>query len=159
MAAFKASLESLGHTAVTTYIQSGNAVFDSTERKPDAIARQIEAALASDFGAAIDVVVRSARDLTSAIDANPFVGRVADVTKLHVLFLDRAPDAGRLRALDAARFAPDEFAAGSREVYLHLPNGVGRSKLAIALGPKLAPAVVTLRNWNTVTKLAELATR
>ena len=158
MSALRASLEGIGYRDVSTYIQSGNVVFKSTERKADVVAARVEAAIAADFGAAVEVVIRSGRELTAVIDANPYVGRVPDVTKLHVLFLDRKPDGAALKALDQKRFAPDEFSAGAREVYLHCPDGVGRSKLVVAIGPKLAPAVATMRNWNTVTKLAEMAT-
>jgi uncharacterized protein (DUF1697 family) len=159
MPLLRSSLEGLGYTDVVTYIQSGNAVFDSSERKVAAVAAAVESALERALGTSVEVVIRSARELTKAIAANPYVGRVADNSKLHVLFLDRKPDAAHLRTIDVAKYAPDEFEAGTQEIYLHLPNGVGRSKLAIAIGPKLAPAVATLRNWNTVTKLAELAAR
>ena len=43
-----------------------------------------------------------------------------------------------------------------REVYLYLPDGIGRSKLAQALGKGGAAADGTTRNWRTVTKLVEL---
>ena len=107
----------------------------------------------------IDVVIRSARELAATIAANPYADRMKDQTSLHVAFLNDAPDRIRLGALDAARFDPDEFTIGKREVYLHCPNGVGRSKLPSALAAKLAPAPATMRNWNTVAKLAELASR
>jgi uncharacterized protein (DUF1697 family) len=158
MPVLRASLEGLDCTDVVTYIQSGNAVFDSTD-KPAVLAKRIEEALEVELGSSVDVVLRSARELDKAIAANPYVGRGADRTKLHVLFLDRKPDLARLRTIDLAKFAPEQFEAGEREIYLHLPNGVGRSKLSLALGPKLTPAVATMRNWNTVTKLAELAAR
>lgn len=158
MPALRASLERAGFHDVVTYIQSGNVVLASTDRKSDVVARRVEAAIAADLGAEIDVVARSAKELSMVIDANPFARRGADLSKVHVLFLDRAPDAAAVNALADPRFAPDECIAGSREVYLHCPDGVGRSKLAVAIGPKLAPAVATMRNWNTVTKLAAMAT-
>ena len=152
-------LESMGHSAVSTYIQSGNVVFDSTERKSSALGTQIEGAIARSFGLKIDVVVRSARELHTAMAANPFLDSSSGNTALHVVFLSDAPDAARLATIDRTRFAPEEFAIGRREVYLHLPDGIGRSKLTAALGPKLAPSIATVRNWNTVTKLAEMAKR
>jgi uncharacterized protein (DUF1697 family) len=158
MPAFRATLEGLGFRDVVTYIQSGNAVFDCKERSPTRLTNLIETALESQFGTRIGVVVRSASEFTEAVAANPYLGR-AENSALHVPFLDRKPDATRLRTIDAAKYAPEEFAPGAHEVYLHLPNGVGRSKLALAIGPKLAPAVATMRNWNTATKLVELATR
>jgi uncharacterized protein (DUF1697 family) len=159
MTKLRSVLESSGYTDVTTYIQSGNIVFDGKERTAAAVLPKIEAAIALEFGLTIDVVMRTAKELTAAIEANPFLRRASDRTKLHVAFLNQAPDRARLETLDAARFAPDEFAVGAREVYLHCPDGLGRSKLAAALGTKLGPGPATVRNWNTVTKLAALAAR
>ena len=159
MSKLRALLESLGYTGVTTYIQSGNIVFDAKERASTPLVAKIEAAIAVDFGLTIDVVVRSARELTTVIESNPFLLRVPDRSKLHVAFLNHAPDRGRVDTLDPSRFVPDEFAVGAREVYLHCPDGLGRSKLPAALVAKLAPLPATVRNWNTVTKLVELAAR
>jgi uncharacterized protein (DUF1697 family) len=159
MPALRTLLESCGYTDVTTYIQSGNVVFDSASTKRPALIGQIEAAINREFGLRIDVVIRSARELAAAIDANPYGDRVRDLKTLHVAFLNDAPNRARLATIDAARFAPDEFTIGRREVYVHCPNGVGVSKLPTALAAKLAPAPATMRNWNTVTKLAELAAR
>ena len=159
MPALRTLFESSGYTDVTTYIQSGNVVFDSASTKRPALVGQIEAAIKREFGLRIDVVIRSARELAAAIDANPYGDRVRDHKTLHVAFLNDPPDRARLATIDAARFAPDEFAIGRREVYVHCPNGVGGSKLPTALAARLAPSPATMRNWNTVTKLAELAAR
>jgi uncharacterized protein (DUF1697 family) len=157
MPALRASLERAGFDDVVTYIQSGNVVLKAAERSSDVVGRRVEAAITELIGARIEVIVRSGKELAAVVKANPYVGRVPDVTKLHVLFLDRKPNSAALDVLAQKPFAPDEFAAGAREIYLHCPDGVGRSKLVIAIGPKLAPAVATMRNWNTVTKLAEMA--
>ena len=59
-------------------------------------------------------------------------------------------------ALDSTRWAPEEFTLVGREVYLHLPSGMGRS----AMVPRLALVKdATLRNWNTVVALTELLRR
>ena len=158
MSTLRASLEAAGFADVVTYIQSGNVVVKASERSSTAVARRVEAAIEAEFGLEVEALVRSGKELVKVIDSNPFVGRVPDVTKLHVLFLDRKPDVVALETLAQKPFAPDEFVAGASEVYLHCPDGVGRSKLVIAMGPKLTPAVATMRNWNTVTKLAQMAT-
>ncbi len=56
-----------------------------------------------------------------------------------------------------ARFSPEDVVVDGSDVYLHLPNGMGRSKLPDYLGRQLA-VPITFRNWNTVTKLVELVT-
>ena len=58
--------------------------------------------------------------------------------------------------LDLERFLPEAVVIDGADLYLHLPNGMGRAKLPVSLGRQLA-VPVTFRNWNTVAKLAELA--
>ena len=159
MAELRALFESFGYANVASYIQSGNIIFDTSSSKSAALASVVEESLTEALGQPIDVVIRSARELRSVLESNPFVGRVPDPKKLHVVFLNHEPDRSRLDTVDAARFVPDEFAVGAREVYLHCPDGLGRSKLPPAIGTKLAPLTATVRNWNTVTKLAELTGR
>lgn len=143
--------ESIGYGDVRTFIQSGNVIFTAPKR-PDPAA--FEAALAKRFGMEVDVIVRSARDLAAALDRNPF--SAADRSKLHVGFMAAKPAATNVRSIDTAPFAPDELAVVGTEVYFHLPNGLGRAKLpGYALRRLKVPT--TIRNWNTVTKLAELA--
>jgi len=158
MPELRALLESMGYSKVASYIQSGNIVFDSPARTSGALVAPIEAAIAQTFRVRIAVIVRSARELNAAIDANPFRG-VAPDQSVHIAFLDKPPDPARVATIDANRFLPDEFAIVGRDAYLHLPNGVGTSKLPAALLVKMAPSVATIRNWNTVSKLAEMVTR
>jgi uncharacterized protein (DUF1697 family) len=61
--------------------------------------------------------------------------------------------------LGAVARGADVFRLGWQEVYLHCPNGYGRSKLANPLIEKRLETTATTRNWNTVNKLLELATR
>ncbi len=66
-------------------------------------------------------------------------------------------DTSALDALDQGAFAPDRFQLAGRELYLWCPNGIGRSKLADAVGRARLGVTATARNWNTVTKLLALA--
>ena len=77
--------------------------------------------------------------------------------RLHVTFLAEKPDVARVRELDPERAEPDEFKVVGQEIYLHCPNGYGRSKLTNAYFEKKLGVAATTRNWKTVTKLAELA--
>ena len=151
MGELRSLLESLGHTDVSTYIQSGNVVFTAAAPVEPAV---LEAAIADRFGLAIDVVVRTAAELRQVVAANPFPD--ADLSTLHVGFMVREPTPGALGALDHERFRPDEFAFHRCEVYLHLPDGMGRAKLPGYLDRQLK-IPWTARNWNTILKLLELA--
>src|SRR5262249_12297837 len=151
MADLRELVESLGFGEGRTFIQSGNVIFTASKRPDPAV---LEAALATRFGMEVDVIVRSARDVAAALDRNPFPG--ADPSKLHVGFMAAKPAAANVSSIDAAPFAPDELSVVGTEGYFHLPNGLGRAKLPVyALRRLKVPT--TIRNWNTVTKLAELA--
>jgi uncharacterized protein (DUF1697 family) len=99
------------------------------------------------------VIVRTGKELAGVIAANPFREHESEPAKLHVAFLSAQPSRAAVEALDAARFAPDEFRLGDRALYLWFPGGAGRSKLTM---PALArmEVEVTMRNWNTVLALA-----
>lgn len=149
MTALAELFESLGHTEVRTYIQSGNVVF-SSKAKPNPAT--LEKAIARSFSLKVPVVVRSAVDLKKAIAANPF----DDVERVHVAFLATRPPASALRSLDPDPFEPERFLIKGTEIYLYLPNGMARTKLPAYLDRRLKLGA-TIRNWKTTTKLAELA--
>jgi uncharacterized protein (DUF1697 family) len=155
----RALFADLGAEDVATYVQSGNVVFrsadspDSPGKLTDAIEKQIHRDLSLD----VTVLVRTQRQLAKLVAANPFADDVSDPTKLHVTFLADKPDPARVRMLDPTLAEPDEFSVIGQEVYLHCPNGYGRSKLSNAYFEKLLDVRATTRNWRTVTKLAELA--
>ena len=152
MKQLRALFEDLGYTDVVTYIQSGNVVFDAA-RAPASPAA-IEKGMAEAFGFDVAVVLRTPKELADAIARCPY----ADPAKVHVLFLNQAPAKRAFATIDAGTFAPDAFALGRKEVYLHLPGGVGRSKLPAAI-VRQAPPEATLRNWRTVTTLLDLSRR
>ncbi|GAA1767551.1 DUF1697 domain-containing protein [Streptomonospora arabica] len=154
MADLRALLGGLGYTDTATLLQSGNAVFSADGADPRAIGAAIEGALADELGLAVAVVVRSAADLQRVVGAVPCA--VRDPAKCAVAFLDSPVDRERLAALDSAAYAPEELVPGEREVYLYFPDGLGRAKLTPLLDRYL-PAPVTVRNWNTTTRLLELA--
>ncbi|MDX2671685.1 DUF1697 domain-containing protein [Streptomyces sp. JUS-F4] len=152
-------LTELGHTGVATYLQSGNAVFRSgSDDDEDALAVGLEQALRRRFGFAVDCLVRDAGYLAAVADACPFPAAELEGRQLHVTYFDRPVDAGRFADLAAAEFLPEEFRLGDRCLYLYAPDGLGRSKLAVALGrPRHVKGLTaTSRNWNTVVKLVEM---
>lgn len=142
----------LGHGNVTTYIQSGNVLFDAVGRAAG-IAAGIEARIAAELGLSVTVILRSATDLERVAAANPFVGQVPDESKLHVTFLARRPTATVERPAGVA----DEMVVAGREVYLHCPGGYGRTKLDNAFFERRLGVPATTRTWRTVGKLQALS--
>lgn len=156
MAALRGVYEGSGARKVTTYIQSGNVVFESPETDESALASRLEQAIAAEFGFPVSVLARSLDAWRRVARRHPLAAG-ADPAHLHVAFLAEAPGPQAVRALGAVDAGADRFKVQGREIYLHCPNGYARTKLNNpALERKLDMAVTT-RNWKTVGKLLELA--
>lgn len=147
MKELKAMGQEAGFEAVSTYIASGNLIF-RTDDSQERIRLLLEARLADFFGKPMDVLIRSARELSELVEKNPFADQPGN--RVVVLFLDQEPPAGLEPSVPGQ--AGERFVPGDRELFIHYPEGQGRSKLAFkGLG------VATARNMNTVAKLAALA--
>jgi uncharacterized protein (DUF1697 family) len=156
MAGLRSLFSDLGYADVATYVQSGNVVFRAPAGSADQVAAEIQRGIAEEFGLTVAVLLRTPAELGKITRANPFLGDESDPKKLHVIFLDTQPAAAAKRELDPERSPGDRFDLRGREIYLHLPNGFGRSKLTIDYFERRLGATATGRNWTTVTKLAEL---
>jgi uncharacterized protein (DUF1697 family) len=157
MERLRALLAELGFGDPRTYLQSGNAVF--TAAGPAAkLARLIEAKLAGETRLPVSVFIRTPAQLKRVIDTNPFLKEPGiDAKKLHVTFLAaRSPRPG-LAALGAVKSGADRWQAAGAEIYLHCPDGYGRTKLNNTTIEKLLATRATTRNWNTVVALYEMS--
>ncbi|EJZ20670.1 DUF1697 domain-containing protein [Rhizobium sp. Pop5] len=147
MAELKAICEDIGFSDVKTYIQSGNVLFRSHESEK-AVEEKLDEALGKKMSKRPGVMVRSRKELEGIAADAPFPE--AKPNFLLVYFLpEKAPDDALEKMV-----APDgeEAKLAAREIYVHYPNGSGRSKLKL---PALKPG--TSRNLNTVRKLTEMA--
>ncbi len=144
-----------GCTEAETYIQSGNVICRVNSTLARKVPARVAVCISERFGYRIPVVMRSARELRDVVPGNPFLAAGADAGTLHVAFLADVPKPASIAALDAGRCAPDEFAVRRREIYLRLPNGVGRSKLTNAYFDAKLATISTVRNWRTVLTLIE----
>jgi uncharacterized protein (DUF1697 family) len=151
MAELRELFESIGYANVRTFIQSGNVIFDSPRAPSHDV---LEAAIESHFTLRISVAVRSSLELRKVLASNPFAG--VDTSKLYVGFLTGAPSKDLVAQLDHERFAEEEFRVLGSEYFVLLPHGAARTKLPEYLNRQLK-VPVTMRNWNTVNKLVELA--
>ncbi|MCU1449459.1 MAG: hypothetical protein JWP02_1629 [Acidimicrobiales bacterium] len=158
MPALRDLFEALGFDDVSTYVQSGNVVFTAGPKKDTSkLAADIGRRIKKDFGLDVTVVVRTASELKKVLGDNPFLAGGKDPTTLHVTFLTETPATAKAKALTAEEWPPDSVKIKRSEVYLHCPNGYGRTKLQNAFLEKRLGTRGTTRNWKTVTKLAELA--
>jgi uncharacterized protein (DUF1697 family) len=157
MEALRGLCESLGLRDVQTYVQSGNLVFRSKESDPSRVSKKIADGIERTFGFRPEVMTRTTAEFKSAITRNPFPKRSGmEPNKFLVTFLaaDPGPEA-RVRALQI-KTDPEELGIDGRELYVYYPNGMGKSKLP-ALIDRALKTPGTGRNWNTVTKLLEMA--
>ncbi|MES1257444.1 MAG: DUF1697 domain-containing protein [Acidobacteriota bacterium] len=145
-----------GCVDVKNYIQSGNVIFRAEPNLLPTLSATIGARIADRFGFHAPVVLRSHEDLAATIRDNPFIRRGESEEFLHVMFLADKPAPEHRNNLDADRSRPDEFSVRGREIYLYLPNGVGKTKLNNAWFDSKLKTVGTGRNWRTVLKLFEL---
>jgi uncharacterized protein (DUF1697 family) len=152
MAPLRELLEQLGLTSVSTYIASGNVLFETGIRSRAKLAAQLERAIAERFGVPAAVMLRTPPELRALLDGHPF-GR--DTSRTYVAFLATPPASEAVAALRRIDAGKERFEVAGADVYLHFPDGYGRVRLTGAmLERQLGKA--TVRNWRTVARLAEL---
>lgn len=163
MADLRQLASSLGFADVTTYIQTGNVIFTASEPDSAALAATLQAAIAESLHVRAPVIVLARAELAEVVSGNPYQAE-PNPRFVHAVFLPADPGPRTLAGVqEAARQAaeqgsPDAAVLLGRTLYLHTPNGFGRSLLATALLSKRSSPVAagTARNWATVTKLLAL---
>jgi uncharacterized protein (DUF1697 family) len=161
MADLRIAVSSLGYPAVSTYIQSGNVLFSTTETDTTLLEAAIAGVIASTFGIKVGIVVVTREQLAAVLSRIPYPDE-PNPRYVHVMFLGAEPDEALLARLDAASQAVaakgsrDTVTARGRTLYLHTPDGYGTSELATTVQRVTAPVNGTARNLATATKLLEL---
>ena len=155
MPRLKELLTDRGHGNVRTHLRSGNVVLDSTLGEAELVA-DLEQAIEKEFGFAVPVVVRTGAEIAAVIAGDPFATVATDPARYLVTFLPSRP-----RRTASTRCRPveggGEYLVAGRELYLWLPDGIANTPLAAWKWDRLLGVAGTGRNWNTVTKLGELA--
>ena len=160
---------SLGHTGVTTYIQSGNVLFSTADTDTAKLAAALESAISERFGIWSSVVVLSRDQLTEVLAGNPYPDE-PNPRLVHVVFLNAEPPGDLLDRIAAAGSAVaakggrDTVQAAGHALFLHTPDSFGTSELAqVVFRIISAPAknkqpglAATARNWATATKLLSM---
>jgi uncharacterized protein (DUF1697 family) len=159
MADLKTLIETLEFKEIFTYIQSGNVVFKSDGKLPDmGLAKKIEAAIEKKYGFRVPVIIRNLEELNKVISNNPFLKeKNISIEKLHVTFLSQAPKENNINNIENIDFSPDRFFIKAKEVFLHIPESYGKTKLSNKFFENKLKVTATTRNWKTVTKLFEIA--
>jgi uncharacterized protein (DUF1697 family) len=159
MADLRAMLEALGCANSRTLLQSGNAVFAASAKSSAvALEKKLEAEAQRRFGFAVAFMLRTAAEWDAIITRNPFPEAAKnDPARLVLVALKSAPDAAAVKTLRDGYKGPETIHVAGRDAYLIYPEGQGNSKLTNALIERKLGVAGTARNWNTVLKLAALA--
>src|SRR5229473_2394089 len=158
MEALRTLYESLKLRDAQTYVQSGNVIFRTDERDISRLVKRIEDGIERKFGFRPDVILRTAAEMRDVVARNPFAKRRGiEPGKLLVSFLASDPGEEGREKIRQMKCDPEEMRIERRELYIYFPNGMGRSKLPWAGMVKMLKTPGTGRNWNSVTKMLEMA--
>jgi uncharacterized protein (DUF1697 family) len=157
MADLRAAAEKLKLKSVSTLLQSGNLVF-KTEARPAASEKLLEAMCVKNFGLKTDIFVRTGAEIEDLIASNPFRAEAKnDPGHLLLLVMRDAPEAKSFKTLQAAIVGRELVRGAGRHAYITFPDGAGASKLTLAMVERHLGTTGTMRNWNTIRKLAARA--
>jgi uncharacterized protein (DUF1697 family) len=158
MDALRALYTSLKLEDPRTYVQSGNVIFRCKEKDTALLATKIQKAIEKKLGCSPAVLLRTTAEMKKVIAANPFAARPDIVPgKLLVTFLAAEPAREAHTALDTFKHHPEEIHLIGRELFIYFPNGAGRTKLPWSQVERYLKVTGTARNWNSVTKMCEIA--
>ncbi|CAG5067879.1 hypothetical protein DYBT9623_00606 [Dyadobacter sp. CECT 9623] len=154
MPALAAMFEQEGFENCRTYIQSGNVLFTFEETDEQELAAQITDAIANAFGYDVPVIVLKVDTMQSVFDKNPFLkAQKEDIADLYVTFLSESPALELVEKIDAQKYQPDQFVLEGNTIYIHCPQGYGRTKLNNNFFESKLKVAATTRNWKTVAEL------
>lgn len=159
MADLKALYEALKFKDIITYIQSGNVIFDSISQDKAHIKATIESAIAENYNFQVPVDVRTLSEYEVILENFPFkdITLEEDGSKALITFLSHRPTAENFTQAQKYAASSERMECHDRVIYLHCPDGYGKSKLSNLFLEKKLGVMATTRNWKSVSKLYELA--
>jgi len=158
MAELKVLFTKIGLNNVITYIQSGNIIFQSELSDKKVVGNNIKKVIQEKYNYNIPVLIITKKSLENVFSSNPFlVDKNIALSSLYVTFLHEKPNIEGIPLLKNYTTKQEEFIVDNKIVYLHYPNGSGRSKLSNNLIESKLKTTATSRNWRTITKLVELS--
>ena len=157
MADLRELLRGMGFSDVETLLQSGNAILGGATGEPAAVAGAIERALAEQLGLKSTVLLRTAAELAGIVAADPLAQIATNPSHYLVGFLGGDPSPEAARFVAGVDLPPDAVRLVGRELYVWYSIDVLHSPISAIAWERELGLPVTMRNWNTVRKLAALA--
>lgn len=153
---FKSALEYIGFTKVRTYIQSGNALFESDDDNKRRMEASIAGELKAKVGREVAVIVKTIPELRRIVELHPLAG-LGDPGNLYVTVLSYDPAKEDIETLMETMNDIDRHEVDHRVVYSYYGEGYGNSKRSNNFIEKILKVSATTRNWETMNKLLDLA--
>ena len=156
MKELKLMFESMNFISVQTYIQSGNIIFESENKKKSELSILIKNEIRKTFGFDVPTFVESVNFFKELLHGNPYLKDAQkDSSKFHVTILNEQPNI----QLEPTSDKSDEWKCLKNIIYLYCPNGYGRTKFTNTFFEKKLKVSATTRNWKTLSKLLELSSK
>ncbi len=154
METLRKSIYKLGYSDIQTYVQSGNIVFRSSTKNTKKIEAAIEEQIKIDFGFLTETFVRTPTEMKLVAHHLPF-GKNIFGDQLYIAFAKEKIEPELQEKILALASTTDKIKCMGREIYWHPDKNLHESKVGPKLARLLAPT--TIRNQNTVARLAELS--
>lgn len=158
MADLKKHLAELKFENVTTYIQSGNIIFNSKISDKNKLVKQISKNINEHYGFNVEVLVKTPEELEYVLLNNSFIKQNKDPKRNYLTFLFSEPSKEIIEKLSTINHFPEEFIIDGNNIFFYSPNGYGNAKMNNNYFEKKLNVNATTRNWQTVNKLFELST-
>jgi uncharacterized protein (DUF1697 family) len=150
------AVQAAGFSKVTSYLQSGNLILES-DMSIEATGRRLEKTISDKLHYDdVDVLVLDLKALKRIIAARPEDPHLAGPVPWYFTFLATTPANEHWKTLEGSEYSPDRYFPGGGVIYVYCPTGYGRTKINNAFFERKLKVRATTRNWNTVTKLAEM---
>jgi len=157
MSDLKEKYESLDFRNVTTYIQSGNVVFQSEEADTAALEREISKAILKHFGMNVSVFIIEQSALKYILEAHPFLNeKKGEKENLYICFMSKSVEPDLLNVITNISYLPDKFTIRENVIYLCFPDGYGQTKLNNNFWEHKLHVIATTRNLKTLTALIKI---
>lgn len=158
MSDLKHLLMNRAYANVQTYIQSGNIVFDYQQKTTAEIEADLYQIILDSYGFKVPVIVRTLTELKKILSKNPYEN-TADIENLYLCFLQTKPEIKSIEMIKNYRFLPDDFTIDDRTLYIYCAGKFSDTKYNNAFFEKHLKVQASTRNWKTVNKLFEMATK
>ncbi len=155
MAKLRDLLSGSGFRRVRTYIQSGNVLVETglSARETERVVHDL---IREQLGPDLTVIARTSGDLEEALHANPFRDGY-DRSRVFFVFFAEQPEEVKLRRLTSRTFSPEALAPIRSGVVLYIPGPYGKGTLSAGFLEKELGIATTMRNLNTVSRLAAMS--